>query len=215
MTGFLADGRQGRARSYRRQRPQFRTPARLLLLWPLRPPSYCRSRDCCRKAATVLVFPPFPELPLELGAPFGHRCRGAGAPDSGNTALLVLHRIHPSAGPEPRQRFSDLPNLSNVFLCAVTAGLLHQARGAPVPLHVLARARGSLPRHRPAGLHQESEGLHPSGRRPCGGPLQVTARPRKHRGRAGGTARPPGGAANGSEGLLRSSGSSPVTFDSL
>lgn len=54
-----------------------------------------------------------------------------------------------------------------------TERILHQARGAAVPLHVVARARRSLPRHRTAGLHPEGQSLDAPGRRTCGGPLQV------------------------------------------
>lgn len=53
-------------------------------------------------------------------------------------------------------------------------GILNQARGASVPLHILAWAWGALSRNRAVGFYKKSESLYASWRWPCGGPLQVT-----------------------------------------
>lgn len=49
-----------------------------------------------------------------------------------------------------------------------------QTRGLPVPLHLLARARRAVPRHRSAGFSAPGQGLDTSWRRAGGGSLQVT-----------------------------------------
>lgn len=53
-------------------------------------------------------------------------------------------------------------------------GILNQARGASVPLHILAWAWGALSRNWAVGFYKKSESLYASWRWPCGGPLQVT-----------------------------------------
>lgn len=62
----------------------------------------------------------------------------------------------------------------------LTERILDQARGASVPLHLLAWARGALSRHRTAGLYTESESLDASRRRSCGGSLQVKWQPNQN-----------------------------------
>lgn len=62
----------------------------------------------------------------------------------------------------------------------LTERILDQARGASVPLHLLAWARGALSRHRTAGLYTESESLDASRCRPCGGSLQVKWQPNQN-----------------------------------
>lgn len=67
--------------------------------------------------------------------------------------------------------------LHAMLVCTVflfTERILNQARGASVPLHVLAWAWGALSRHRAVGFYKKSESLYASWRWPCGGPLQVT-----------------------------------------
>lgn len=67
--------------------------------------------------------------------------------------------------------------LHAMLMCTVvvsTERILNQARGASVPLYILAWTRGALSRHWTVSLYTKSESLYTSWCWPCGGPLQVT-----------------------------------------